>query len=155
VSRAVLIAQWARFLTYGRRSIEYERDGKNYAPISAATPEGAFKVVDYLKMLARGHALLHERFEVNEEDIELVSHVAISSIPRYLRPIVQALRCDGRITSTECTKVCSVTQPTARKYLLEASLLGLGDLKKGNDTQNIPDALRLSDAFRWLRKPGK
>jgi hypothetical protein len=153
-TRAEQIVRWARLLTYGRRGIEYERDGRNYVPIAAGTPEGAFKVVDYFKLLARGHAFLHERLEVGEEDIELVSHVAISSIPGYLRPIVRKLRCDGQITSTECARVCSVTQPTARKYVLEACLLGLGDLTKGNEA-NVPDMLRLSNSFRWLREPRK
>jgi hypothetical protein len=153
--RAEQIAHWARFLTHGRRGIEYEREGRDYVPIAAGTPEGAFKIVDYFKLLARGHAFLHERFEVNEEDIEIVSHVAISSIPGYLRPIVLKLRRDGQITSTECARACSVTQPTARKYLLEASLLGLGELRKGNESQNTPDILRLANAFRWLREPRK
>jgi hypothetical protein len=122
------IAQWALFLTYCRRSIETERIGNDYTPISAGTPEGPFKILDYLKMIARGHALLHERSEVADEEIKLVEHVAISSIPRHLRPIVRKLQKDGRITSTECAKLCSVTQPTARRYLLEASLLACSDL---------------------------
>jgi hypothetical protein len=153
--RAEQIGRWARFLTYGRREIKQERDGKNYEPVAAGTPEGAFKIVDYFKMLARGHALLNQRREVNGEDIDLVSHVAISSVPGYLRPIVRKLRRDGQLTSSECAKVCSVTQPTARKYLLEANLLELGELTKGSDTKNIPDTLHLSESFRWLRAPRK
>jgi hypothetical protein len=149
------ITRWSLLLAGGRREIRYERHGKDYWPVSAAKPEGPWKIVNYLKELARAHALIHGRFEVNAEDIALVSHVAISSLPTYLRPIVRALSEMGKIDSAECERVCDVTRPTARRYLLEAKLLGLGTLKKGDAIGNAPDTLSLSAQFSWLAEPRK
>jgi hypothetical protein len=147
------IARWAELLAVGRRAIVYEREGNKYTPVSAATPEGPYKIVDYFKELARGHAMIHERTEVNAEDIALVEHIAISSMPAHLRPIVRALQRSGKISSAECERICRVTRPTARRYLLEASLLELGTLRKGDAAANASDLLTLSPRFRWLRKP--
>jgi hypothetical protein len=150
---ATQIVRLAKFLTQSRRAIQYEREGQIDVPVSAGTPEGAFKVVDYFKLIARGHALMHERSDVTEEDIDMVAHIAISSIPGYLRPIVRTIRRNGKITSSECAEVCAVSQPTARKYLLEANLLEIGDLKKGIEAMNTADVLSLSDDFLWLKEP--
>jgi hypothetical protein len=145
------ISHWARFLATARREVKFEKDGSSYTPVLAAPSEGPWKIVDYFKELVRGHALLHERLEVNAADVALVAHIAISSIPGYLRPIVRKLRKDGRITSTECERICRITRPTARMHLLEASLLELGTLKKGTAASNLPDVLTLSPEFQWLR----
>jgi hypothetical protein len=151
------ITRWARFLANARREVSYERKDNDYTPVAAGMPEGPWKLINYFKELARGHALIHERLEVNAEDIKLVAHVAVSSIPGHLRPIVRKLSVDGQLNSTECTALCRVSRPTARKYLLEASLLEIGDLKKGefasfaNLGESTPDVLQLSESLRWLR----
>jgi hypothetical protein len=145
------IARWAQFVANGRREIRYEKNGKDYEPISASKPEGPYKIVNYFKELARGHALIHDRLQVESEDVELVGHAAISSIPGHLRPIVSGLRQNGQVSSSECEGICNVTRPTARRYLLEASLLGFGTLTKGSSASNSPDILMLSVTFSWLR----
>lgn len=145
------IVRWATFITIGRAEIKYEKDGGEWIPIAANKPEGPYKVIDYLKELARGHALIHDRMEVNSSDLELIAHVAISSIPIHFRSIIRELRMHESIDSALCEEVCSVSRPTARKYLKEISLLGIAKLEKGLPITNEADEISLSDEFLWLR----
>jgi hypothetical protein len=145
------LVRWARFLVTARAEVKSEKAAADWEPIAAMPPEGPFKVINYLKELARGHALVHGRVEVNEGDIALVADVAVSSIPGHLRPIVRELRSAmGRVTSKRCEEVCRVSRPTARRYLKELAVLGVGDLTEGDPARNEPDRLQLSGQFQWL-----
>jgi hypothetical protein len=145
------LARWAFFVAYGSRAINYEHEkSRGWMPVSGARPEGPYKVLNYFKELARAHALIHGRTEVTAEDMDMVSVVAISSIPHHLRPIVRRLRRAGSITSTECASLCSVSRPTSRKYLTELSLNGIGTL---GDSEVIVLTLTLSPSFSWLKLP--
>ncbi len=146
------IVRWARFLVKGRAEIKFENgvlDG--WTPIAAKKPEGAYKVIDYFKELARGHALIHNRTEVNSSDLGLVSHIAISSTPINYRPIIRELRKSEYVDSSRCEKICLVSRPTARKYLKELSILGIVNLTEGSKEKNEADKVTLSDEFLWLR----
>lgn len=143
----------AKLLAWGRAEIVTEKENGEWEPVSVAPPEGIWRVVDYLKELAKGHALIDSRSEVNEADIGLVTHIAISSIPGHIRPLLKQLREIDRITSAECEEICGVTRPTARKRMRELELLGLAVRTKGSSTTNEPDSVRLADEFMWLKIP--
>lgn len=145
------LTQWALFVASGRREIRYEKNNANvWSPVSAAKPEGPWKIVNYFKELARAHALIHGRTEVIPGDLELVSAVAVSSIPIHLRPIIRRLTQHGSITSTECAHLLDVAKPTAIRYLTELKLSRIGSLAKGSETENRPDTLTPADKFSWL-----
>jgi hypothetical protein len=141
------VVNWADLLVKGRAEIIYEDGSGQLEPIKAQEPEGAYKVINYLKELALGHALINERNEINEDDLKLVSHVAISSIPGHLRPIIRELRKVDYVDTRICQTICNVSGPTARYYLLELDLLGIGTLIKGSPKSNQPDKIYLSDDF--------
>jgi hypothetical protein len=143
------LVRWAQFLVAARAEIKFE-EGLHSIPVAAMPPEAPFKVVNYFKDLARGHALVHGRTEVMDADLALVGHVATSSIPGHLRPIVRQLRTCAAVTSTEATTLCDVSAPTARRYLEELSLLGVCQREKGCPYLNLPDMLRLATEYRWL-----
>lgn len=147
------LTRWAHFLARGRAEVKFERKGHDWIPIAAAKPEGPFKIVNYFKDLVRGNALIHGRWEVTMEDLKLIEHVAISSIPGHLRPIVRELQKAGSITSSNCTVLCGVSQPTARKYLKELALLRIVNLTKGSPRMNDPDLAILTEDFQWIAVP--
>lgn len=147
------LAECATLLVKGRAEVTYEKDKSEWKPVAAAPPEGAWRVVDYFKELARGHALIDGRTEVNESDIGLLTHIAISSIPGHLRPIIKHLREYEELTSAECERVCRVSRPTARKRLRELELLRILTRAKGSSATNEPDTARLADEFLWLKIP--
>jgi len=150
-SSARNLTRWARLVAYGRPGLKYERDRDEWNAVARHTPEGAYKLVNYFKELARGHALINGRDEVNPEDLELIADVAISSIPGHLRPLVQMLRQTASVDSSECEAILGVTRPTARRYLKELSMLQISALSKGSPKTNEPDLVELSEQFQWLR----
>lgn len=147
------LTRWARFLVKARAGLKFEQDGKNWEPIAAHKPEGPWKVINYFKELARGHALIHGRDEVNGDDLEVVAHVAISSIPGHLRPIIRELRQTEWMDTRRCMALCSVSDVTARKYLFELSLLGIVTVEKDCPPTNRPEKAFLTKEFQWLRTP--
>lgn len=147
------LTRWAHFLARGRAEVKFEKKGNDWIPIAAAKPEGPFKIVNYFKDLIRGNSLIHGRWEVTMEDLKLIEHVAISSIPGHLRPIVRELQKAGSITSSNCTALCGVSQPTARKYLKELALLRIVNLTKGSPQTNEPNLAILTEDFQWIAVP--
>jgi hypothetical protein len=142
------LVRWAQLLVQARAEVRF--DEMTEMPISAAPPEAPFKVVTYFKDLARGHALVHGRTEVTEADLALVEHVATSSIPGHLRPIVRQLRTHAAVTTKEAEALCEVSNVTARKYLHELALLDVCTLEKGARDVNRPDTVRLAAKYAWL-----
>ena len=153
VDDARKLVKWAYLLVKGRTEIRYEKEesSSNWEPIAALASESPFRVVGYFKDLVRGHALIHGRTEVEESDLEMISHIAISSIPGHLRPLIRALRQEESVDSTHCTSICKVSKPTARKYLRELSLLGIAELTEGSRERNLADEIRLSEFYQWLK----
>ncbi len=144
------LVRWARFLVRGRASVNYE-DDKSWKPTSVGVPEGPWKVIKYFKELARASALLEDRTEVGDSDLELVAHVALSSIPGHLRPMIGALSQSGCLTTAQCKDACAVSSPTARNYMAELVLLGLAVQSRiGKPATNEPDEISLAPEFQWL-----
>jgi hypothetical protein len=147
---AIRLVRWARLIVRARTEIKCEKEDREWKPIAAGKPEGPWKVIGYLKELARGHALIHQRGVVNAEDLELIETIALSSIPGHIRPIVRELQQSAVVDSTRCRVICGVSAPTARKYLEELRLLGIVDVTKGNPETNQPDTAVLRQEFGWL-----
>ena len=145
------IVRWALFLVKARSEIKYEKENGEWEPIAAMRPEGAHKVINYFKELATGQALIHDRKEINSKDMEIVSHIAISSTPGHLRPIVKGLRKHDSVTSKEGEKLCAKSRPTVRNYFRELEILGLVKLTKGSASTNNPDVVRLAEDYTWLK----
>jgi DeoR-like helix-turn-helix domain len=150
-SHAKAIVRWATLVTHATAEIKRELSGGEWEPVSAGTPEGPFKVINYFKDLARGHALIHGRMEVDETDMALIGEVAISSIPGHLRPIIRALRDSDTVNTKETTKLCKVSETTARRCFDELSLLGIAALTKGSPLTNLTSKITLTQQFQWLR----
>ena len=148
------LIRWAQLLVKGRAEVLTEKDNGEPEPVSAAQPEGIWRVVDYFKELALGHALLYDRKNVDSCDLVLIGHVAISSIPGHVRPVLTRLREANCVTSGEVEKLCRVTRPTARKRLRELEVLGISSRTSGSTATNQPDSVSLTPEFAWLRKPG-
>jgi len=145
------LVRWAQLLVAGRAEVVFERNGTAWKPVAAMAPEGPHKVIQYLKDLARGHCLAHDRMEVNDADVGLAAEVAISSIPGTIRPIVRKFRELPVIDTGTVMQLCRVSDHTARGYMAQLRLLGLVTLSKGAAMTNRPDRATLAQSFQWLR----
>jgi hypothetical protein len=144
------VVSWAMFLVAARAEIRFEKVGFGYEAVAAMPPEGAWKVISYFQELARGHVLIHGRTEVDSSDMDLIAHIALSSVPGHLRPLVVALMGSNDVDTGLAAEVCKVSSPTARGYLKQLSLLGIAKLKKGSAKGNDTDRIELAPDFRWL-----
>jgi hypothetical protein len=147
------ISDWAHLLAAARAGLRYEGD----TPVSIANREAPWKVIDYFKDLTRGHALIHSRAEVTEEDLALVGHIALSSIPGHLSPILRQLQTQPTVDVEEVRRLCAenpdrpISDNTARRYMKELDMLGVCDLGRG--TSHVGSSVRLVERFAWLLQP--
>ena len=154
--RLSMLVRWASLLVHGRAEVKFEKEGNSEPkPVAVGMAEGPFKVILYFKDLARGHALIHGRTEVNDADIAFIAEVALSSLPGHLRPIVRELHRRGAADAPTCAKLCQCSRPTVRKYFQELTLLGIATATKGSPQSNEPDQLILADAYQWLNLESK
>lgn len=137
-----------KLLAHGRAQTKAERLENAEVFIRADPCESPYRIAEYFKDFARGHALIHGRSEVTHEEIELVAHIAISSLPGHIRPIIRELQRSGLVDTSKCQEICSVSRPTARKYLAEAKALGIAELTKGDSKKNSSDLIQLSKNFQ-------
>ncbi len=119
----------------------------------SGTPEGEHRVIIGLKLLAQALALISGRSEINDEDLEIIRHIAFSSIPQNRRFILRALLVkDGVLTSVDAEKELRISRPTARNWMKELGATGLADYQTGHENQ--PDRVTLSKPFSWLLEKG-
>lgn len=147
------LVRLAQLLVKGRAEVRFERSATdpNPQPVAVGQPEGPFKVVNYFKDLARGHALIHGRMEVTEADLALCREVALSSLPGHIRPIIRELCRSGSIDTGLAARLCQTSAPTARSRLKEVAMLGFGTLAEGSPKTNQSDRINLDDSYAWLR----
>jgi hypothetical protein len=119
----------------------------------AGIPEGEHRVIIGLKLLAQALALISGRSEVSDEDLEIIRHIAFSSIPQNRRLMLRALLIkDGMLTSKDAEKELRISRPTARNWMKELGATGLADYQTGDENQ--PDRLTLPKPFSWLLDTG-
>ena len=145
------LVKWAMFLVKARACIEYEKTHSEWEPISVRPAEGPWRVVTSLKEIALGHALISGRTTVTQDDLDLAGHVAMSSVPGHLRPMIERLREVASVSSSDCKTLYGLSAPTARKRLRELSLLGIVELKAGSPESNAPDTITLAPGYEWLK----
>ena len=117
-------------------SVWRDRDGEDleYTPPNIEAP---YRALACLYNLARGRALLYGRRHLLSEDLDLATHVALSSGPYDRSRLLQALRvAGGRITTAEAATALRVTPPTAGKVMKALEVLELADLAGEGDHHN-------------------
>ena len=118
----------------------------------SSEPENIRRVLDSLKQLARGHALLHGRRKVEWADMDLCARVALSTIPRKRREHVAMLvdpQQDVRgIDTGDVMKYCEVSKPTALNRMRLMDALGLADFSPSE--RNRPARLDVKENYRNL-----
>lgn len=146
-----LLVKWAMFLVKARSEVKYAKEYSDWEPISAMRPEAPYKVINYLKELAIGNALIHDRKEITQADMNLVAHTAISSVPGHLRPIIKELRKVDSVDAKRGEMLCAVSRTTIRKYFKELELLGIVRVEAGSKQTNQAETVRLAQDYLWLK----
>jgi Fic family protein len=102
-----------------------------------------------LRLLAQALALIRGRNEVTDEDLEIIRHIAFSSIPQNRRLMLRALLLKkGDLSSKDAEQELRVSRPTARNWMKELAATGIAEFFPGDN--NMPDSLTLSKQYSWL-----
>jgi hypothetical protein len=106
--------------------------------------------------LARGHTLLKGRNYVNIEDIPMIVKVVLSTAPIERVTMFDILLAhDGVLNVNQITQSLDVSEPTARKTMLELKILGLVNMEKipvpcSDGITRLALQIRLKDEFNWF-----
>jgi len=132
-ARLHLIALWTELMTVLRAAKDHEPE----------YPERPLKV---LRLIAAGSALAHGRLAVDDFDLALVGHVAMSSagnnLPRILRGVL--LR-GGAVSTPELAADSGLTDPTVRHYMRLLGERGVALHRKAS-----PETVELTGQYEAL-----
>lgn len=119
--------------------------------------EGPHRLANILYSLARAHALICGRDRLSEDDMAIVTQVALSSMPNDRRQVISLLLDDpgslklsprGIVTTTEIEKTLTVSQYAADKVINELRILGIGQKETGKGNQS--SSLRIVPDYEWI-----
>jgi hypothetical protein len=146
------IADYAKALARLRGTISVWREGAgDEETYNFSTPiiEQPHRALSLLYALARGHALVHGRRQLQQEDLPLVARAALESTPNDRRAVIRVLLTNGGTATTgDVEKALRCSSPTARAILETLEKLDVGVFE--NPGPPLPGTLILADRLRWL-----
>lgn len=141
------LIRYAKLIVGGRVAIFKGAEGE----YEATAKEGAERVAFLLNTLCLGLALIGGRRFVTEDDLRIIHHVALSSLPLKRRSLLKlVLDGDGRVTSTDFASAANITKPTALERMRELAATGICVIQPGNPKTSTSTALALAEGWEWL-----
>jgi len=99
--------------------------------------------------LARGHAIIHNRRKLNEDDVAFVSKIALSSMQDDRREVIKLLLREDIVGTNEICDTLRVDSRTARSIMKALEVLGVVNVyEEGRGSQYH---IELSDDFKKFR----
>ena len=99
--------------------------------------------------LARGHAIVHNRRKLNEDDVVFVSKIALSSMQDDRREVIKLLLGEEIIGTNEICEILNIDSRTARSIMKALEVLGVVNVsEEGRGSQYY---IELSDDFKNFR----
>ena len=133
-----------------KNTYESTSGGTNY---NFTTPkfEDSKKLMNTLYNLARGHALLYGRDHLVSEDLEIILHVILSSIPKDRMNILKLLIQKKRSVNTlEIEDQLQVSKATALKEMKKLWLTGIIEDTNTKSITKPIHAIKLKESYEWL-----
>jgi hypothetical protein len=130
---------------------ELIRHGRAPVVNDVAQLEGGHRVTQSLFSIAKGNALLHGRRRVLIEDMQVCGRIALSTIPRKRRSLIQALlnpESGQELKASDVDSLLGVSRPTSLNRMDELATLRIADLRERDDGRETK-ALVLREQFQW------
>jgi|GEM_PF-4763427 len=113
--------------------------------------ENCNKLSKTLYNLARSHAIIHGRNYITEEDLEIVVHVVMSSLPQDRLNLFEVLLCNnGTVDTTQIEKHLKVSKATALKEMEKFRVLEIVDEIKIDGKSKPTSAIQLKEKHSWI-----
>lgn len=140
-SRGIVILQLASFQNETGDTISY------YEPLDVQI-EQPWRAVQQLMILARYLAFVAGKRSVDEEELEIIREVVISSMPADRSQALRAIRLNptGVITAKELSEQVDKSDKTARRLLQE--LMHLKIVKKTEGSGTLAASYEIADEFK-------
>jgi len=123
-------------------------DGETYS-YTQPIKEVPSRLKSLLYNLARGHAIIHDRKELNEGDVVFVSKIALSSMQDDRREVIKLLLREETVDTNKICDTLSVDDRTARSIMKALEVLGVVNVyEEGRGSQYH---IELSDDFKNFR----
>jgi len=153
-----IVARFAKILAGLRSSINVWEDDFHDKKYNYAQPikEMPDRLTQLLYNLVRGHALICNRTNINEEDLKVVARVALDSAPPNRSKTFKALlKTDGILETNKVMEVLKCSRPTALKEMQILEILGIvkseGDIEDNSERIGRPEAsIRLKKKYQWF-----
>ncbi len=116
------LVHYANLIAHGRVEVERNESGD----VEAETREAPQRIILLLQTLVRGLALANGRSSVTAEDLDVIRHIAFSSIPCKRRQLLRALLvAGGTLNAAAVEKILGVSRPTALSRMRELAATGI------------------------------
>jgi hypothetical protein len=151
-----IVSRCAKMLASLRGVINvYQEKGFDGGEISFSTPvvEKPDRLNQLLYNLARGHALVHGRRSISEEDLKVVIEVSLDSAELGRSKLFQLLIENGGVLTTQQIEKClNCSKPTASKSMKALCILGLCEELEADELQmgRPPNRIKIASDFSWF-----
>ena len=124
------------------------------APLDEGTPvqEGSHRIATALRDIARGHALLDGRRQVELADAQVCARIALSTMPQKRRPVIRTLlnpEIGNQLTAQDLEVQTGLTRPTVHKRMELLDDLGVADFTEVKSDDRDTKQLELTPEFVW------
>ena len=152
----MIVSRCARLLAKLRGVINVWKDrsqeGENYE-YTEPVIEKPDRINQLFYNLCRGHALVNDRTQINEDDLKLIIELAIDSAPPIRAKLFRKLlEKEGKMLTTQVEVVLECSKPTALKEMETLKLLGLAYITT-DDAKGLGEPgkiINLNPDFDWF-----
>jgi hypothetical protein len=148
---------FAKLMTLGRRAVFHDEasatGSENEAERAyfASPPELVWRPIEMFRSICIGNALMSDRKRLTADDLAIIRHIAMSSIPDKRRKLLRCLiREGGRLTSTDAEKQLRCSRPTAIKWMRELAATEICAFHDNESGNNDPSLITLNEMFWFL-----
>lgn len=152
----IIIARCAHLLAKLRGVInvwkEWGEDGKefSYYPPTIEKPD---RINQLFYNLCRGHALVHGRMQIDQEDLRPIVELAVDSAPPIRAKLFRKLlENNGKMETSEVMAALNCSRPTALKEMEVMRILAVCDItQNGYGQVGEPEkTITLTHGFKWF-----
>jgi hypothetical protein len=148
---------YAMLMTLGRRTVVFvpgdllQNNGGAEGTYVVGSPEFPFRPLEMFRSISIGSALIAKRKCLSADDLKIVRHIALSSIPETRRAVLRSLiQAGGHLTSWETANHLKCSRPTALGRMKELAATEICGFHKNEPGSNEPDFITLNEEFRFL-----
>lgn len=137
------------FLAY---LIQVVRHARAVADDGSVQMEGGHRIGATLRDIAQARAILDGRREFTIEDMQVCARLALSTMPKERRPLVQALLAPanhGELIAADFERVAGVSRPTAHARMELLDTLGIGRYSEAAEDGRETKTVTVRPKFEW------